>query len=311
MLCCGVTVRATILTMTLLVSFCRGDFSARAAEVQTNESPVCVRLPFEIRHGSALVSGRVNDSEPLAFKLDTGFGVTTIHPGLVEALGLKRAGTLSITGIAGREEADWYSGARFDFGGETYSPRRVAVIPSDAQRSRRERDGILGSSFFRRFVVEIDPVEKLVTLRDPGQFNYAGNGEIVRLQFRRDTPIVEAAFKFPDQAPVLARYEIDSGCDGALCLGHDFVLSHRLEELAAPRRNGSRTGVGGSVATHQGRLPEFQLGAQKLTNVPANFFMKGSPVDEGLAGHIGLGLLRQFRVIFDYSRRRMILEPLQ
>jgi hypothetical protein len=31
-------------------------------------------------------------------------------------------------------------------------------------------------------------------------------------------------------------------------------------------------------------------------------------VDRGLAGHIGLEALRQFKVIFDYSRRQMILE---
>ena len=310
-LCCGVPGRVITLVLTLFIASGVGAPQIHAAETKTNAASSVVRVPLEIRHGAASVMARVNDSQPLAFKLDTGFGVTAIHPELVASLGLKRAGTLSINGIAGKEEADWYAGATFDFAGEKYSPRRVAVIPSDAQRPRRERDGILGSSFFRRFVVEIDPKQKLVTLHDPGQFNYIGHGEIIPLQFRRDTPIVEAAFKFPDQAPVVARYEIDSGCDGALCLGHDFVESNRLDELALPRRNGSRSGVGGSVATHEGRLPEFQLGAQKLTNVSANFFAKGSPVDPGLAGHIGLGVLREFKVIFDYSRRRMILEPLK
>ncbi|MSU58728.1 MAG: hypothetical protein EXS35_11250 [Pedosphaera sp.] len=282
----------------------------RAAE-STNQSSPIARLPLEIRRGAALVKARVNDSQPLAFKLDTGFGVTTIHPDLVESLGLKPAGTLTINGIAGTEKANWYSGATFDFGGEKYSPRSVAVIPSDAQRPRRARDGILGSGFFRRFVVEIDPRENTVTLRDPERFNYKGKGEIIPLQFRRDTPIVEATFKFPDQAPVIARYEIDSGCDGALCLGHDFVKTNKLDELTLPRRNGSRTGVGGSVDTHEGRLPQFQLGTQTLTNVSANFFAEGSPAGEGLAGHIGWGVLREFKVIFDYSRRRMILELLK
>lgn len=311
MLCCGVPARVTTLAMTLFIAFGAGVSKMRATETKTNNSATAIRVPLEIRRGSALVRVRVNDSQPLAFKLDTGFGVTTIHPELVESLGLKRAGSLTINGIVGREEADWYSGATFDFGGEKYSPRRVAVIPSDARRPRRERDGILGSSFFRRFVVEIDPKEKLVTLRDPGQFNYAGKGEIIPLQFRRDTPIVEATINFPDQSPIVARYEIDSGCDGALCLGHDFVQSNRLDEMTAAHRNGSRSGVGGSVDTHEGRLPEFQLGAQKLTNVSANFFTKGSPADEGLAGHIGLGVLGEFKVIFDYSRRQMILEPLK
>ena len=29
----------------------------------------------------------------------------------------------------------------------------------------------------------------------------------------------------------------------------------------------------------------------------------------GLAGHIGMGILRHYRITFDYSRRQMILEP--
>ena len=39
-----------------------------------------------------------------------------------------------------------------------------------------------------------------------------------------------------------------------------------------------------------------------------DFFLEGSPVDAGLAGHIGIGALNRFKVIFDYSRRQMILE---
>lgn len=281
----------------------------RAAE--TNPQPsAAVRLPLEIRRGAALVKARVNGVEPLRFKLDTGFGVTTIHPELVDSLGLIPAGSLTIHGIAGQEKARYYAGATFDFGGAHYSPRRVAVIPSDAQRPRRARDGILGAGFFRRFVVELDSAAKRLTLHEAAAFDYRGPGEIVPLQFHEDTPLVEATIKFPDEPPIVARYEIDSGCDGALCLGHDFVKSNRLDELTASRRNGSRTGVGGSVDTHEGRLPEFRLGAQIHTNVAANFFAAGSPTGEGYAGHIGYGLLREFKVIFDYSRRRMILEPL-
>lgn len=257
------------------------------------------------------VKARANGSTPVTFKLDTGFGVTTIHPDLVESLGLKRAGNLTITGIAGKESATWLSGAHFDFGEATYAPRRVAMIPSDTRRQRREHNGILGAGFFRRFVVAIDPVERTMTLHNPDQFRYTGSGEIIPLQFRRDTPTVEATINLPGGEALPARYEIDSGCDGGLCLGHAFVQTNRLDELSGRNRASSRTGVGGSVATQEGRLPQFQLGGQRLTDVAASFFRAGSPVDADLAGHIGLDVLRQFKVIFDYSRRQMILEPLQ
>ena len=285
--------------------------AARNVNAQTNSVTNGFAMPLDLSHGAALVSVRVNESKLLTFKLDTGFGVTTIHPDLVETLQLKPAGDLTIIGIAGDEKAGWYSGATLDFGGTKYSPRRVAVIPSDAQRRRRSRDGILGAGFFRRFVVEINPAKNTLTLREADNFSYTGKGEIVPLSFRKDTPIVDAAIHFANREPIRARYEIDSGCDGELCLGHDFVKANQLNEATGTGRAGSRRGVGGSVDTHHGVLPQFQLGKQKLDDLPANFFQDGSPVGEGLAGHIGMGTLRKFKVILDYARRRMILEPLK
>lgn len=286
-----------------LFSFC----SASPAETQTNSA---VRVPIEFRHDSLFVSARVNGSEPLSFKLDTGFGITTIHPGLVESLHLARGRSMTIVGIAGREQAETYSGAVFDFGGAIYSPRRVASIPSEAQRRGHKRDGILGSGFFRRFVVKIDSKSKMMTLREPSQFEYKGKGEIIPLEFHDDTPVVEAAINFTNRPSVRARFEIDTGCDADLCLGKDFVQTNRLagENFAT---EGVRRGIGGSAKIRHGELPQFQLGKLKLDRLSANFFLEGSPAEVGFAGHIGMGVLWRYKVIFDYSRKQMILEPLR
>ncbi len=104
------------------------------AVAQTNLPPAFVDLPINVRHGDLFVEALVNGSKPLAFKLDTGFGVTTIHPDLVTRLNLRRNGHLTIVGIAGDEQAETYAGAAFDFGGLTYEPRRVAVLPSEGRR---------------------------------------------------------------------------------------------------------------------------------------------------------------------------------
>ena len=132
---------ATALTLMILLS----PHDMPSAESPTNAPGI--RLPIEFRRGSLHVPARINGSNSLSLKLDTGFGVTTIHPDLVSTLQLKRAGSLTIVGIAGEEKADTYEGAKFGFGGATYAPRRVAVIPSEAQ-GRRRRDGILGAGFF-------------------------------------------------------------------------------------------------------------------------------------------------------------------
>src|SRR6185369_9034294 len=107
---------------------------------QTNSPLPLAEVPLKTRNGDLLVETRINGSEPLLFKLDTGFGVTTIHPNRVESLNLERVGHMTIIGIAGEEQADTYAKAVFDFGGATYSPRLIASLPSEARRRWRKRD---------------------------------------------------------------------------------------------------------------------------------------------------------------------------
>jgi predicted aspartyl protease len=284
------------------------------ADLQTNAAPSPVKptvvvVPFEFRRERIMVPARVNGSEPLSFMLDTGFSITTLHPDVVQQLNLRRAGHLTIVGIAGEEEAEVFEGARFDLGGATYSPRRVAAVPSDNKRSSRKRSGVLGAGFFKRFVVEIDPKAKTLTLHEPKSFRYTGPGESIPFKFKKETPIVEATINIPGREAVPGRFEIDTGCDGGLCLGHDFVEAHHLLESAGQTEGSVRQGLGGAVRTTLGHVPQLQLGRLTIDKPQANFFLQGSPVDRGLAGHIGLEILRQFKFILDYSRQQMVLEP--
>ena len=275
---------------------------------QTSSSSSYEELLIRIPHGDLLLDVRVNGSEPLAFKLDTGFGITTIHPGLVDRLQLKRNGRLTIEGIAGDEVAPTYGGAVFELGNAKYEPRRVAALPSEARRRGRHRDGILGAGFFRRFVVEVDPAKKRIRLYEPENFNYSGKGQVLPLEFKRDTPIIEASISPLTGQPITNRFEIDTGCDDDVCLGHEFVASnHLLDSTNGPV--GVKRGVGGTAEIQHGKLAELRLGELVVKNPSANFFREGSPAAPGQAGHVGFGALQRFKIIFDYSRRRMILEP--
>jgi len=275
---------------------------------QTSAPPTMIEVPLKVAHGNLLVEARINGSEPLVFKLDTGFGITTIHPDRVEALRLERVGKMTIHGIAGEEEAATYAGAVFEFGAMKYAPRRVAVLPSEGRRRWRKRDGILGAGFFRRFVVEIDLGAQRLRLHEPEQFTYAGTGEVIPIEFKRDTPIVEAEIVPEGRTALPARLEIDTGCDGCVCLGHEFVAANRLIETANPGSGDRRRGVGGSAEIREGGLAELRLGKVTVRKPAASFFLEGSPAGAGQAGHVGLGALEGFRMIFDYSRKQMILE---
>jgi predicted aspartyl protease len=242
----------------------------------------------------------------MSFLLDTGYGMTMLRADHAAAMQLRKTGRVTIVGIAGEEPADVFEGPEFQIGEKTWKSRRVAALPEDPAR-RRRRDGILGSGFFRRFVVEIDPVAKELTMHEPSTYRYSGKGEVLPIRFKSSTPIVPATVVLANGSEVKTEFEVDTGCDGGLCIGKHFVEEH---QLTASGRETQRQGVGGGTSTRSGSLPKLRLGKVDIANPLASFFLEGSPVDAPLAGHIGSEILRKYRVIFDYSRKQMILERL-
>src|SRR2546421_7947997 len=220
-----------------------------------SDSPMArAEVALKLKQGDLLVSARVNGSHPLTFKLDTGFGISTITPAMVESLHLERAGGLTIDGIAGEERAATYRNAELDFGSMIFRPRRIAALASEKKERTKSRDGILGADFFRRFVVELDVAPGLMRLYEPSEFRYTGAGEVIPLQFRRDTPIVQGTISTSRHEMVDGRFEIDTGCDDCLCLGQDFVTANRLFDAVKAKPRSARRGVGGSTPIQRATL---------------------------------------------------------
>ena len=253
-------------------------------QAETNATADTVTIPIKIRHGDLLVETRINGSDPMEFKVDTGFGISIINPRRAESLKLERVGHMGIIGIAGEEQAETYKGAVFDFNGKSYEPRSIAALPSEANRRWRTRDGILGAGFFRRFVVEIDVPGKRMTLWEPENFVYEGKGEVIPLSFKRDTPIIDAEIVPEGKRAIKGRFEIDTGCDDYVCLGHEFVVANHLLPETDESGRDARRGIGGSAEIRSGRLAELHMGKTVVMKPSANFFMEGSPAGEGQAG---------------------------
>ena len=270
---------------------------------ETNLPGASVTVSIDLRRGHVMAPVGIAGTN-LSFLLDTGYGMTMLRADHAAAFGLQRRGTMTIVGIAGEAPADVFEGPALNIGGKTWKPRRVAALAT-SEGQRRRRDGILGSGFFRSFVVEIDAGSKQMILREPAGYNYSGRGEVLPIRFQGSTPIVGATVVLANGAEVKTEFEVDTGCTGALCLGKHFVEEHKL---VATGGETERQGVGGGAKTRSGHLPRLRLGKFEIDRPSADFFLEGSPAEAPLAGHIGAEVWNQFRVIFDYSRKRIILE---
>jgi hypothetical protein len=266
-----------------------------------------LQVEARFTQGRVTVAAKLNDAGPFWFLLDSACTIATVHPDLVDELALQQRGFVRIHGIAGVERAPTYPNVTFDFTGARHQPRRIAAIPSEREDSRRRRDGVIGSSLFNQFVVEIDGPGKTLKLHSATNFSYSGEGQIVPFRFQAEIPVLKAAIFYPGKDPIESEFELDTGCDSGLCLGSHFVSAHKLLDGAQTRAD-EKFGVGGSTETRNGTVPALRLGNFEIKDAQTDFFLAGSPVDEPLAGHLGMGILKRYRVIVDYPRKRLIIE---
>ena len=172
-------------------------------------------------------------------------------------------------------------------------------------------DGVIGRGFFSSLVVEIDYAARLINLHDPRSYEYTGNGMSLPLEMDSNYIYVRTQVKAAGRPPVTVRLIVDTGSAGTLTLNKQFAAAHGLLPPAEQLAAANECGMGGLAEgpSYEGRLEGLQLGDFTLSN-PATFF-RHTPVGEGYDGLLGNLVLRNFKVIFDFSRGRMILEPLR
>lgn len=276
---------------------------AHSAEA-TNPTPHEIKAKFH--HSRVLLPAEINGRGPLTLLLDTGCTIPTLHPDLIDELKVEPSGRIRIVGIGGEERAPTYRDLIFKIGGASYRPRRVAGIPSEREHDRKWRDGVIGSGFLRNHVVEIIPATQIVKIYAGTNFIYQGAGTEVPLTFREEIPVLKGTLLLGTNL-LEAEYELDTGCDSGMCLGSHYVRAHDLSNKLA-NRSSEKFGVGGSVQTHDTRIPIFKIGNITLKDIQADLFANGSPVDEPAAGHIGMSAFAGRRLILDYPRKRLIIE---
>jgi hypothetical protein len=179
-------------------------------------------------------------------------------------------------------------------------------------------DGMLGYDFISRFVVQIDYANRTINLFGPQGYKYPGSGEVIPLIMLEDdsggkVPLVRARIMQLGRDPIEGKFIADTGVRGALSFNSPFVEANKL--LPSTQKTIQAPLGGGSMVRESkqpvGRVPHLRLGSFTFKNPVAIFFLdkKGVLASPEFDGVIGGEILRRFKVVFDYSRQQMILEP--
>lgn len=307
-----------LMTLVLFVSAFSMFTPPQSAQQQSSastapaQSSKVSRFPMEMNGNHVLLQGRVNGSSPLWFTLDTGAAASVINMRRARELGLQLSGTGRAQGAGGTAESGRLSGITFSLEGVEIKNLNVMAIALDSIEATagRSMDVIIGAELFHRYVVEVDYESRFITLHDPKQFVYDGNGESLPLKLDQNHPYVSARVAIPGLEPIEGEFVIDAGSGFGITFNPAFVQERKLLERVPNTIQSKARGVGGEFALTLCRIESLSFGRFKLDKPTAAFPQTGGFISKkGSVGNIGGLILRRFKVIFDYSRKRMILEP--
>ena len=296
---------------------CGGEQPVNSSFAQTPQPHTSVAsFPIEINgENDIFIKARINNSAPLTFLLDSGAGSgLVIYFKAAQALDLNPQGKGKGSGGGeGTFETKSGKGISLQLPGVEMINQKFVVFPPEktALGFGKIVDGIIGYNLFSRYVVELDYKSKFINLYEPKTYEYSGLGESVPIRIMSNVPFARVKIPIAGRKPIEGEFIVDLGAARfTIILNTSVVESNKLLTSQKTMKDLGAEGVGGEVKLFVGRLPQLQLGHFTLTDPVVHFAQdqKGVFASEDFSGVIGGELLRRFKVIFDYSRKRIILE---
>jgi len=253
----------------------------------------------------------------MSFYLDSGASLPfIINSKKAAQLNLNSLGQITQAEGAGPNtyEASFSEHVTVDLSTHKFTDQRVALMNLGVVEEQlgRSLDGLIGMGLFLRYVVEIDYSAKILRLYDPQSYVYSGAGESVPLTLHEGHFFIPASIKIPQRGEFAGQFLVDTGgCLLTAILTTSFAEINKLPVPGAKNIvDESVTGLGGNTRLLVTRASEFKIGKSIFTT-PLIFVSQdkaGALASSGYEGLIGSEILRRFKVTFDYSRRRLILE---
>lgn len=295
----------------LLIGVANETSSPRGGQTSSNNANA---ISFELWRNRVYLQTRINGSDPFPFILDTGASTTTISQEFARQLNLQLKNRHQEKGVGvgeGSTDISSLDSITIDlYGHKAVAKHAIAIEMGNGSANGRHPYGVLGSEIFSRYVIEIDYAAKTVSLYDSRSYIYAGPGEVVPFKLLGGSPFVKIKVEMPGLKTVEGFFMIDTGSSGGLGLNSPFVKKNLLLKSQQRFLDRSASGASGQARVLMGRAQSLRLGSSVIQRPVAHLSQakEGASADSSYDGTIGGEILRRFKVIFDYSRERMILE---
>lgn len=301
-----------ILLIALALSLPLSGVTAQETFVQ-RPAKLLTTFPVTLFTGGVMVLKATIDSFPdtLNFILDTGSGGISLDSGTCVRLHLHPLPSdRTILGIAGVRQVRFLYNRTLHLPGLTVDSLNFHVNDYDilTEVYGQKIDGIIGYSFFSRYIVGINYDSLKVSVYSLGAFRYPRGSYIMRPVIP-NLPIVSA--EADETRKVLARFYFDTGAGLCALFSTDFVSDSSLLDSRKKQFFTRAQGLGGKATMRLTTLRELKLGPYRFHRVPIYIFDDSFNVTSypNLAGLVGNDILRRFNVVLNYDRRYISLTP--
>jgi len=277
------------------------------------DAKLVTRFPFKQYSGGVMVVqglfGNVKDT--LNFILDTGSGGISLDSSTCEEFHIPlRPTDTTITGIGGVRKVSFAFDQQLQLPGLTIEHLNFHVNDYEVLSSvyGEKVDGIIGYSFFSRYIVKLNFDSNMVEVYTPGKISYPREGATLHPVF---TALPIQYLQIKDKRKTNFNYYFDTGA--GLC----FLMSDQYARdsgILLSRRKPVITqaeGMGGRSQMRLTVIKELKVGPYRFRHVPTYLYDDQYNVTSYpfVGGLLGNDLLRRFNMILNYPNREIHLKP--
>ena len=275
------------------------------------------RIPFVFSGNQIIIKLKLNDSKPLNFILDSGVKTPiVIDVPEWDTLKVGEYKRIKIKGLGEGEASDALIAYKNKINIGRYivnNNQTVLVLLEDlfylSNRLGLKIHGIIGFDIFRDFIVEINYDKRYLKLYKPSEYKYSRSKRWVSvpLTFNKSKSYVNLDVELENGNLVPVKLLVDTGGSDALWLfkeSHDDIIEpeNYINDFLGSGLNGDIYGVRSRVKKlHIDRFILKDVTASYPDSTSVSFVM----MHKERNGSIGGGTLSRFKVIIDYTNKKI------
>jgi hypothetical protein len=303
-----------IIVLLCLLICCFLQANAQYFDVQDHKKHVTI--PFRLIRNMIVIKLNINGRGPFNFVLDTGVGIMLItNPQLIDSINITSKRVIKIPGLGEGDDAEAYITPALNVGikGLTSYDVSAAILKEDhfslSSYAGIRIDGLLGYEFFNSLAVEIDFGDSTLSVCRPKDLHAFSKSNKIPITIEERKPYLHANITFPNGKQADDKLVIDIGA------GHPISIENLVKTNDMPQKfiiANLGVGLNGPINGFISRINEVDIGKYKIRDVIASFpdeskmqIKPAVPRD----GNLGVGILKKFDVIFDYTNNALYLKP--